>query len=108
MRTSALDDATTTCNTANPFLAVGADCTIGAVFAPSVAGNPLIANIDIGTAGDTANAPLDIQLVGDATSVNSTTTTVDVQPESIGIWTERDVYGNGEQQARGLGISPGP
>jgi sugar lactone lactonase YvrE len=73
---SAVDNATTTCNTGTPFLAAGVDCTIGAVLAPSVAGNPLVANIDIGKQGDTANAPLDIQLVGDATSVNSTTITV--------------------------------
>jgi len=73
---SALDNGTTTCNTGSPLLAVIGDCTIGAVFAPSVPGNPLVANIDIGKPGDTADSPLDIQLVGDATTVNSTTITV--------------------------------
>ena len=73
---SATDAATTSCTTGNPFLAVSSDCTIGAVFAPSVPGNPLIANIDIGKSGDTISSPLDIQLVGDATTVNSTTTSV--------------------------------
>ncbi len=73
---AALDGGTTTCTTGNPMLGVGSDCTIGAVFAPQVAGNPLTANIIIGKTGDTANAPLDIQLVGDATLVNSTTITV--------------------------------
>ena len=73
---SALDGATTTCTTDSPFLAVSGECTIGAVFAPSVSGNPLAANIDIGKPGDTMDSPLDIQLVGDATTVNSTTTTL--------------------------------
>jgi sugar lactone lactonase YvrE len=73
---SALDGATTTCTTGNPLLAVAADCTIGAVFAPTVSGNPLTANINAGKAGDTFDAPLDIVLVGDATTVNSTTISV--------------------------------
>jgi len=73
---TALDAATTTCTTGNPFLAVAGDCTIGAVFAPTVAGNPVSGNIDAGSQGDTVDSPLAIQLVGDATAVNSTTTTV--------------------------------
>ena len=72
--------AATTCATGSPFLAVDADCLIAAVFAPSALvtpTNPESGNIDI--AGDTVsgisapNSPLDIQLVGDATAVNSTT-----------------------------------
>ena len=73
---AALDGATTTCTTGSPFLAVGSDCTIGAVFAPSVAGNPVLGNIVVGNPGDTTDSPLDIQVAGDATTVNSTTTTV--------------------------------
>jgi hypothetical protein len=57
-------------------LAVAADCAVGAVFAPTVAGNPVIGNIDLGQLGDTVNSPLDIELIGDATAVNSTTVLV--------------------------------
>jgi hypothetical protein len=72
-------------------LAVAVDCTIGAVFAPTVAGNPLIANIDV--AGDTQpgpptviapNSPLDIQLIGNAPAVNSTSVVVTSSLESSG------------------------
>ena len=75
---AALDDTVTTCAIGTPFLPVDADCTIGAVFAPSVAGDPLLANIDV--AGDTVNSPLDIELIGNATLVNSTTTTLTSVP----------------------------
>jgi hypothetical protein len=83
---SALDGTATTCTTGNPFLAVSSDCTIGAVFAPTVAGNPLAANIDVGQTGDTANSPLDIRLIGNATLVNSTTVTVtsNINPSGFG------------------------
>lgn len=83
---AAVNAGTTTCNIGSPLLAVGADCTIGAVFAPSVSGNPVTANINVGKTGDTASAPLDIQLVGDATAVNSTTITVasNLNPSGFG------------------------
>lgn len=71
---AAVDPAATTC-TPTPFaLAQDADCNIGAIFAPSVAGDPLLGNIDI--TDNTVNSPLDIVLIGDATAVNSTTTTL--------------------------------
>jgi hypothetical protein len=73
---SALDGTATTCTTGSPFLAVSSDCIIGAVFAPTVAGNPLAGDIDVGQTGDTANSPLDIRLIGNATLVNSTTVVV--------------------------------
>ncbi len=73
---AALDATATTCTTGNPFLPVASRCVVGAVFAPSVAGDPLVANIDVGQTGDTVNSPLDIQLFGDATLVNSTTVVV--------------------------------
>jgi hypothetical protein len=73
---AALDGATTTCTTGSPFLAVANGCTIGAVFAPSVAGNPVLGNISVGNLGDTVDTPLDILLYGNATAVNSTTTAV--------------------------------
>jgi hypothetical protein len=75
--------SSTTCATGSPYLAPSADCTVQAIFAPSVAGKPLLADIDIaentipGSPGVTApNSPLDIKLVGFATAVNSTTTAV--------------------------------
>ena len=73
---AALDAATTTCATGSPLLAVARGCTIGAVFAPSVAGNPVLGNINAGSPGDTVDSPLDILLVGTATAVNSTTISV--------------------------------
>jgi large repetitive protein len=68
---SAVDQALTTCNLGTPFLAVDGDCIIAAEFAPSVSGNPLLANIDV--LGDAVNSPLDIELIGNASAVNSTT-----------------------------------
>lgn len=83
---SAVNDGyiTNPCTTGNPFLAVDADCIIGAVFAPSatlvfppdVTSEQIIANIDVGKRGDTPNSPLDIELIGVASAVNSTTITV--------------------------------
>ena len=73
-----VDAATTTCLAGPPDLAVAADCVVGAVFAPTAAGNPLDSNIDVTSA--TVNSPLDILLVGDALAVNSTTTTVTSAP----------------------------
>ncbi len=71
---AAVDAGTTTCNTGAPNLAVGGTCNVGAVFAPTVPKDPLITDIDV--AGQTANSPLDIEIVGDAIPLNSTTTTV--------------------------------
>jgi sugar lactone lactonase YvrE len=82
---AALATPPTTCPSSNPFLAaVDNECVIGAVFAPSasltfgvgVSSEPLDANIYIGALGDTVNPPLDIELVGIATSANSTTVTL--------------------------------
>ena len=73
---SYIEEDGTTCTTGVPFLAVDTSCTIAAVFAPTVSGNPLIANINVGSLGDTINSPLDIQLIGVATAVNSTTINV--------------------------------
>ncbi len=81
---SALDSLTTTCTTGDPFLTVDGDCTIGAVFAPSVAVDPLTAIIDVGKAGDAADSPLEILLVGDATAVNSTTIALASTPNPSG------------------------
>ena len=67
-------DGTTTCATGTPFLAVDGDCVIVAEFAPSPSippTDPETGNVDL--AGNTPNSPLDIQLVGNATAVNSTT-----------------------------------
>jgi sugar lactone lactonase YvrE len=90
-----LDATATTCPVnSNPFLADDADCVIGAVFAPSlsltfptgVSSEPLTPNIYIGAKGDTVNSPLDIELVGVATALNSTTVklTSSQNPSSFG------------------------
>jgi len=89
--TNALNDTSITDSCGLGDLAVNADCVIGAVFWPQVAANPLVANIYV--AGNTQdgppavtapNSPLDIQLVGDATAVNSTTVTVTGTPATVG------------------------
>ncbi|MDR3727599.1 MAG: Ig-like domain repeat protein [Terracidiphilus sp.] len=82
---SALDPTATTCATSSP-LAISSDCTIGAVFAPTVAGNPLAGDIDVGQSDATKNLPLDIRLIGIATLVNSTTVVVtsNINPSGFG------------------------
>ena len=80
-------DASTTCGIGLPYLVQAAACNVGVNFAPSVAGNPLAGNITVtantqpGSPGVAApNSPLDIEIVGIATAVNSTTTTVSSSP----------------------------
>jgi hypothetical protein len=80
---AAVNATYTTCTTGTPLLAVAADCQIGAAFAPSPLNpptDPETGNIDIAVdiaAGLVAtNSPLDIQLIGNATAVNSTTVVV--------------------------------
>jgi len=77
-----VDAGTTTCSTTP--LAVGATCVVGAVFAPTVAGDPLVTNIDV--AEQTPVTPLDIEIVGDALALNSTTTTItsSLNPSTFG------------------------
>ena len=75
---SALDNSVTTCAVNTPQLAVNTDCILGAQFAPSVAGNPLTATIT--TTANAVDSPLLIQITGNATAVNSTTTALAVGP----------------------------
>jgi large repetitive protein len=73
-----LDPVVTTCVVAPPAMIVSSDCVVGAIFAPTVSGDPLTANIDV--TSQTINSPLDILLVGNAEAVNSTTTAVTSAP----------------------------
>ena len=84
-----LDTTATTCPTStNPFLpAEDSTCVIGAVLAPNLsldfngaAAMPLVSNIYVGTAGDTANSRLDIELIGTADALNSTTVVLTSSP----------------------------
>jgi len=83
---------TNPCMVGSPFLAVDADCVIGAAFAPSaslvfppsVTSEQILANIEVGKQGDTANAPLTIELIGEAAAVNSTTVTLSSSPNPSG------------------------
>lgn len=86
-----IDDTGISDPCADGTLSVDTQCDIGAVFAPQVAMDPLVANIDV--AGNTQdgpppvtafNSPLDIQLIGDATAVNSTTVAVTGTPNPAG------------------------
>jgi large repetitive protein len=65
---SAVDAGATTCALAA--VAVDTTCLVSAEFAPTVAGNPLVGDIDV--TGQSVNSPLHIELVGNATTVNST------------------------------------
>jgi hypothetical protein len=91
---SAAIDPTVANSCADPSsLAVNANCTIGAVFAP--AASPTLTNdqtempnIDVFEDAQpsivAANSPLDIELVGTAEPVNSTTTTLASNPDPSG------------------------
>lgn len=77
----------TSCVAGAANLAPGAQCSIAAVFAPQAAGNPLTGNISMVDDAQPGppevvnqNSPLVIQLAGNATAVNSTTTVVASQP----------------------------
>jgi hypothetical protein len=70
---AAVDSATTSCTTTGS-LVVDADCLVGAEFAPSQAGNPLLGHIDL--TGAMGNSPLVITLEGQALALNSTTVTL--------------------------------
>ncbi len=72
-----LDSAVTTCGLP-PDLPVSGDCVVGAIFAPTSSGNPLTGDIEV--TSQTVNSPLEIELVGDALPVNSTTTAVSSAP----------------------------
>ena len=76
---AALDASATTCATGSTLLDVSSDCEIGAIFAPTVEGDPLFGNIVV--AGNSVNSPLDIELIGNATLVTSTTTTLVSNPD---------------------------
>jgi hypothetical protein len=70
--------STSSCTAGN--LAADSSCAIQAIFSPTVAGNGVTGNIDV--ADDTtsnvtgSNSPLDIELIGNSTAVNSTATAV--------------------------------
>ncbi len=74
---SQVDATTTTCST-TASLGSGNNCIVGAVFAPTTASDPLVTNIDV--ASPTPQSPLDIEIVGDALALNSTTTAVNSAP----------------------------
>ncbi|HVN94515.1 MAG TPA: Ig-like domain repeat protein [Terracidiphilus sp.] len=90
---AAIDGTVANSCTSPASLAVDADCTIGAVFAP--AATPTLTNnqtetpnIDVYENSQPSivapNSPLDIQLVGTAEPVNSTTTTLASTPNPSG------------------------
>jgi len=74
---SALDTASTTCAPGTS-LSQDASCSLGVEFAPSVAGNPLAANIAI--TGQSVDSPLGIVVVGNAPAVNSTSVALTAAP----------------------------
>ncbi|MGA2755506.1 MAG: Ig-like domain repeat protein [Terracidiphilus sp.] len=90
---AAVDSTVANSCTGGDSLAVNSDCTIGAVFAP--AASPTLPgdqtetpNIDITEDAQpsvtAASSPLDIELVGTAEPVNSTTTTLASNPDPSG------------------------
>ena len=90
---AAIDATAANSCTSNAPLAVNAECVIGAVFAPAatptLTGNQTeTPSIDVGEDSQpivvAANSPLDIELVGTAEPVNSTTTTLASNPDPAG------------------------
>jgi len=70
-----LDSSATTCATGLAYeLGVDGQCVVGSIFAPTPASSVGVLFPNIQVAGETANTPLFLQLVGEATLVNSTTT----------------------------------
>ena len=69
---AAIDAASTTCSPAT-ILAVADDCNIGVEFAPTTVGDPLTGIVNV--TGDTPNQPLVIQIIGDGTAQNTSTST---------------------------------
>ncbi|HEY1986261.1 MAG TPA: Ig-like domain repeat protein [Terracidiphilus sp.] len=74
---SALSDDMTTCDLEDA-MPINNACSVGAEFAPTSAGDPLVGNIDVVAAA--VDSPLHIELVGNATAVNSTTTVLTASP----------------------------
>jgi sugar lactone lactonase YvrE len=70
---AAVDPGTTTCNTTGT-LAVDADCLIGAEFAPTEPGDPVLGHINL--TGDMVDTPMVMTLEGQALALNSTTVSV--------------------------------
>ena len=78
-----LNSPATTCTSSSP-VAINSSCIISAEFAPTVASNPLVGNVNV--LGQTVNVPVDIELVGNATPANSTTVvlTSSANPSNFG------------------------
>ncbi len=74
---SALGAASTTCAPGTSLLPEGS-CILGVEFAPSVAGDPVVANISI--TGQSVDSPLNVVIVGNAPAVNSTTVALGTSP----------------------------
>ena len=76
---AAVDAPLTTCSISSS-VSVDAICNVGAEFAPTEVGNPIVGNIDL--AGNEANTPLDVQVSGESDPLTSTTTTLSATPAS--------------------------
>jgi uncharacterized protein YjiK len=74
---SALDTASTSCAPGTS-LALDESCTLGVEFAPSVAGDPLAANITI--TNQSVDSALNVVLVGNAPKVNDTSVVLKATP----------------------------
>lgn len=80
---AAINAASTSCAGGTP-LAIGTACTLTPQFAPTTSGNPLFGEVDV--TEQTTNSPLQVMLVGNATPINSTTTTLtsNLDPSNYG------------------------
>ena len=67
-----IDAASTTCVPGS--VNVGKYCSVGVVFAPAVAGNPVAGAIDVNL--ESVNSPMLINVIGNATPINSTQITL--------------------------------
>ena len=75
---NAATDATTTTCTPLGSVVIDAQCNVGAEFAPTEAGDPVVGNITL--TGNPSNSPLVIQVSGEADQLTSTTTTLSATP----------------------------
>ena len=80
---SALDPATTTCNTGTA-VAIGATCNLGIEFAPQTVGTLVLGTLKVNS--DAANTPTLVNLSGEVLSVNPTSTSVasSLNPSLVG------------------------
>lgn len=81
-KNAVLAPAETSCNIGLPSLALDTSCEVGIIFAPTAPGNPVLGNLDVSS--NAPNAPLEIELIGNAQAVAPTMTALTASPAPSG------------------------